>query len=109
MSKKNRIRKGHPLVAREYGFKFIPQNEFRGSVTFTLPYAGAIRIRFKGLPVTQALSLTLADTPSNARRLNKAMGASQIAGSNRSRRSKSSNRWSRKLCGAATKMNPSAA
>jgi len=92
MSKKNRIRKGHPLVAREYGFKFIPQNEFRGSVTFTLPYAGATRIRFKGLPITQALSLTLADTPSNARRLNKAMAASQIdskirsSGSNRSKR-----------------------
>ena len=34
-------------------------------MTFTLPYAGATRIRFKGLPVSQALSLTLADTPSN--------------------------------------------
>jgi len=47
-------------------------------MTFTLPYAGATRIRFKGLPVSQALSLTLADTPSNGKRLNKAMVASQI-------------------------------
>ena len=47
-------------------------------MTFTLPYAGATRIRFKGLPVFQALSLTLADTPSNDSTLNKALAPSQI-------------------------------
>jgi len=40
-------------------------------MTFTLPYAGATRIRFKGLPVSQALSLTVADTPSNGACLTK--------------------------------------
>jgi hypothetical protein len=34
-------------------------------LTFTLPYAGATRIRFEGLPaIDQALSLRPADTPS---------------------------------------------
>ena len=45
---------------------FLPaENESRRSLTFTLPYAGATRIRFKGLPGFQALSLIVADTPSN--------------------------------------------
>jgi hypothetical protein len=50
---KNRIRSNHPWVAREYGFKFVPIRSTDGAfgtVTFTLPYAGAIRIRFEGLP-----------------------------------------------------------
>ena len=87
------------MVAREYGFKFIPPNNFCGSMTFTLPYAGLTRIRFKGLPVSQALSLTLADTPSNGRRLNKAMAASQILRSSRPSRSKGS---SRQIVGSPT-------
>jgi len=53
------------------------------TLTFTLPYAGATRIRFKGLPVYQALSLTLADTPSNDSTLNKALGSSQIRAADR--------------------------
>jgi len=48
------------------------------TLTFTLPYAGATRIRFKGLPVFQALSLIRADTPSNDSTLNKALPPSQI-------------------------------
>jgi hypothetical protein len=51
---KNRIRSNHLTVAREYGFKFAPICSANlwavGTVTFTLPYAGAIRIRFEGLP-----------------------------------------------------------
>lgn len=51
---KNRIRSNHLWVAREYGFKFVPFRSASlwalGTVTFTLPYAGAIRIRFEGLP-----------------------------------------------------------
>jgi hypothetical protein len=43
-----------PTVAREYGFKFVPVCSANlwalGTVTFALPYAGAIRIRFEGLP-----------------------------------------------------------
>ena len=41
-------------VAREYGLKFVPllPQSAAGTVTFTLPYAGTIRIRFKGLPGT---------------------------------------------------------
>jgi hypothetical protein len=52
-------------------------------LTFTLPYAGAIRIRFEGLPIFQALSLTLADTPSNDSTLNKALWPSQIRAAER--------------------------
>ena len=37
-------------MAREYGFKFAPWRGYAGAITFTLPYAGASRIRFKGLP-----------------------------------------------------------
>jgi hypothetical protein len=51
---KNRIRSNHLTVVREYGFKFVPIRSAKcmaiGTVTFTLPYAGAIRIRFEGLP-----------------------------------------------------------
>jgi hypothetical protein len=53
-------------VAREYGFKFVlTLNSKIRTLTFTLPYAGATRIRFEGLPDSQALSLFLADTPSS--------------------------------------------
>jgi hypothetical protein len=52
-----------------------------GTSTLTLPYAGATRIRFEGLPVLcQALSLPQADTPSILRSLNRAPEASQITG-----------------------------
>jgi hypothetical protein len=53
------------------------------TLTFTLPYAGSTRIRFKGLPVFQALSLTIADTPSNDSTLNKALWPSQIRAAGR--------------------------
>ena len=47
-------------------------------MTFTLPYAGATRIRFKGLPELIRLSVCVrADTPSIASTLNKAVSASQ--------------------------------
>ena len=50
-----------------------------GTLTLTLPYAGATRIRFEGLPATcQALSLPQADTPSIESTLNRAIMASQI-------------------------------
>lgn len=42
-----------PYDGRGIRFKLVPKSgDNRGTVTFTLPYAGAIRIRFKGLPVT---------------------------------------------------------
>jgi hypothetical protein len=55
-------------VVREYGFKLAPVrpviNEALGTVTFTLPYAGAIRIRFEGLPGSCIrLSVRLRRTP----------------------------------------------
>jgi|GEM_PF-5876666 len=39
-------------MVREYGLKFAPSLKKRreGTVTLTLPYAGTIRIRFRGLP-----------------------------------------------------------
>jgi len=39
-------------MVREYGLKFVPPLKKRreGTVTLTLPYAGTIRIRFRGLP-----------------------------------------------------------
>ena len=39
------------MVVREYGFKWVAPNRFDATLTFTLPYAGATRIRFEGLPV----------------------------------------------------------
>ena len=53
-------------MTREYGFKFVPPPIVNGeTLTFTLPYAGATRIRFEGLPaIDQVLSLRPADTPS---------------------------------------------
>jgi len=57
--------------------------DFDATLTLTIPYAGATRIRFKGLPVFQALSLTLADTPSNDSTLNKALAPSQIRAAER--------------------------
>jgi hypothetical protein len=39
-------------VVWEYGLRFVP-SAYRiknGTMTFTLPYAGANRIRFEGLP-----------------------------------------------------------
>ena len=65
-------------MAREYGFKFVPSAHAAGTLTFTLPYAGATRIRCEGLPaICQALSLPPADTPSIEAMLNKAIMASQ--------------------------------
>ena len=60
----------HLTVAREYGFKLVPicpaVDEAFGTVTFTLPYAGAIRIRFEGLPDYASGSQSAwADTPSS--------------------------------------------
>jgi len=50
-----------------------------GTLTFTLPYAGATRIRFEGLPaICQALSLPQTDTPSIGSSLNKGLLPSQI-------------------------------
>jgi hypothetical protein len=50
-----------------------------GTLTLTLPYAGATRIRFEGLPATcQALSLRQTDTPSIGSTLNKGLPPSQI-------------------------------
>ncbi len=47
-----------PYDGRGIRFKLVPSQIFnRGTATLTLPYAGAIRIRFKGLPgKLQALS-----------------------------------------------------
>jgi hypothetical protein len=61
------------MVVREYGFKLVPLGQSKiGTLTFTLPYAGAIRIRFEGLPaIRQALSLPRPDTPSIGSTLNK--------------------------------------
>jgi hypothetical protein len=48
-------------------------------LTFTLPYAGATRIRFEGLPaICQALSLPRTDTPSIGSTHNKGLLPSQI-------------------------------
>jgi hypothetical protein len=55
-NKKNRIR--NRRVAREYGFKLVPcffgANLLYGTATLTLPYAGATRIRFEGLPANSS-------------------------------------------------------
>ena len=67
-------------MAREYGLKFAlsltarTESNFR-AVTLTLPYAGAIRIRFEGLPgFSQALSLPSTDTPSIKKPLTEGLG-----------------------------------
>jgi len=72
-------------VTREYGLKFAPflavstESNLR-AVTLTLPYAGAIRIRFEGLPVClQALSLPMADTPSINECLTEGLGQVKLA------------------------------
>ena len=44
-------------VTREYGFKYVPLIFIKRELTLTLPYAGATRIRFKGLPETVRLSV----------------------------------------------------
>ena len=61
-------------------FKFVQAVVNCRTLTFTLPYAGATRIRFEGLPaICQALSLPTTDTPSIESTLNRAILASQIA------------------------------
>ena len=72
-------------MTREYGLKFAPflavsTASNLGAVTLTLPYAGAIRIRFEGLPVyLQALSLPLADTPSMSQSLTEGLVQVKLA------------------------------
>jgi len=44
-------------VAREYGFKCAPLIFTKLGLTLTLPYAGATRIRFEGLPAIVRLSV----------------------------------------------------
>ena len=66
-------------MTREYGFKFAPLQERFGAVTLTLPYAGATRIRFEGLPDDMSGSQSAYDRhPQQLRILNKAAKASQI-------------------------------
>jgi hypothetical protein len=59
-------------MAREYGFKLAPGRVHAGAITFTLPYAGAIRIRFEGLPDDMSGSQSATtDTPSMGEPLTK--------------------------------------
>ena len=64
-------------MAREYGFKFAPWRGYAGAITFTLPYAGASRIRFEGLPDEGSGSQSAkTDTPSMGEPLTK--GRNQV-------------------------------
>jgi hypothetical protein len=64
-------------VAREYGFKCVAPSRLGETLTFTLPYAGATRIRFEGLPIR--LSVRRRQTPlASKNTINKAIFASQI-------------------------------
>jgi hypothetical protein len=50
-------------VAREYGLKFTPKRAYAWAITLALPCAGAIRIRFEGLPDSASGSQSKKQTP----------------------------------------------
>ena len=71
------------MVVREHGFKWVAPNRLRRDFDFHASLRRCDPDQVQRVTCFQALSLTLADTPSNDSTLNKAPAPSQIRAAQR--------------------------